>query len=171
MAPLLLLSLLSQMPEIMLGSAPGSPAWVQRRLMHVDWRTPSGIVVRHEERVLRPQDAIFPEAFSLVPAAQALATTAHEGLERGSRWLTASAVAVGVGTALSLTPLVLGVSSTAPAVSFGLLGGGLVTLLTGLVFTLVAMPHLQRAQTDFFSAIATYNRGLLEVAPPVHVTP
>jgi hypothetical protein len=33
------------------------------------------------------------------------------------------------------------------------------------------MPHLQRAQNDFFSAIAAYNRGLLDLSPPIVVEP
>lgn len=177
MHTLLLLSLFSQAPITTAPPAPGTAPWVQRQLMNMDWLPNQGPVVRVEGRVLRIQDDDFAQSFELVPEAQKLATSARASYETGTRWLTTSTVTLAVGASVLLTgalfgPLITSGSSTRSlAPPLLMMGGGLVTMLSALVLTLVSLPHLQRAQNDFFGAIATYNRGLLDVRPPILVVP
>ena len=120
----------------------------------------AGFEVRQREHVFRLQDDDFETAFALVPEALTLARASHEAFVLGSRLQL-------IGLVVVCAALVVTVISTLvrtailPLLIASLIGSGV-----GLVLALVALPFALSAQTKFFSAIATYNRGLLELRPP-----
>ena len=110
--------------------------------------------------MFRIQDDDFESAFTLVPDAVASARVAHDDFILASR-LQIIGLAV-VGAALVVTIAATLVRTVViPLLIASLVGSGV-----GLVLSLVALPFALSAQTKFFSSIATYNRGLLELRPP-----
>lgn len=135
--------------------------FVDRHLLAVS-ASASGMEVRQRERVFRLQDDDFETAFTLVPEALSLARVAHDDFVLASRLqivglsvVSAALVATVVATLVRTLILPLLVAS--------LIGSGI-----GLVLSLVALPFALSAQTKFFSAIGTYNHGLLELRPPAN---
>jgi hypothetical protein len=177
MHTLLLLLTLAQ-PVATETEVEGSPRWAQARLMSFDWSVGLGPIVRQRDRTLRLQEPDFAAAFALVPEARDLAVKAKASFDKGSGLVTAALVTLGIGGALTVGgSLSMSLSRPAngalPVVPWVLMGTGLATMLVGLVLELVGLEPLKGAQTNFFSAVATYNRGLLDPrpAPTVTVTP
>lgn len=116
--------------------------------------------VRQRERVFRLQDEDFETAFTLVPEALAMAQIAHHDYVVGMRLQIAGLIVVGAAlVAVLVAPLVTAVFL--PLLIASLIGSGI-----GLVVTLIALPFLLSAQSKFFAALASYNRGLLDLRPP-----
>ena len=134
--------------------------WVQRNLLALSM-TQGGAEVRQRERVFRLQDENFAEAFTLVPEARSLALGAHEAFVTGGRFQIAGLIAVGAGAAAMVVGVLGPFAVLLPLLVVGLIGSGV-----GLVLTLIALPFLLTAQSKFFSAVATYDRGLLDLRPP-----
>lgn len=117
--------------------------------------------LRQRERVFSLKDEDFHEPFALVPEAQSIAQKARESFRMGSIFQIVGLVTSGAGVVpVLLLPLVLSGGGVLPLLLVGL---GL--QIVGLVFVLVALPFLMSAQTEFLSAVATYNRGLLDLRP------
>lgn len=175
MSPLLLALVLAQAPEAPLTTPPplAPPAgdafepvevkrfaqFVDRHLLGVN-ASGAGFEVRQHERVFRLQDDDFESAFALVPDALAAARIAHADFVTSAR-LQIIGLSV-VGAALVVTVA----SSLVRSILLPLLIASLAGSVVGLVLTLVALPFALSAQTKFFSSIATYNHGLLELRPP-----
>jgi hypothetical protein len=144
---------LTEPPEVKLFAQ-----FVERHLLAIN-ASGSGIEVRQRERVLRLQDDDFETAFTLVPEALADAKVAHADYLTSSRLQVIGLSATG-GALLAVV-----LSTVLRSVLVPLLVIGLVGSVVGLVLTLIALPFSISAQTKFFSAVATYNRGLLELRP------
>ena len=133
--------------------------FVERHLLSIG-AAGNGFELRQRERVFRIQDDDFESAFTLVPDAVASARMAHDDFILASR-LQIIGLAV-VGAALVVTIAATLVRTVIlPLLIASLVGSGV-----GLVLSLIALPFALSAQTKFFSSIATYNRGLLELRPP-----
>lgn len=133
--------------------------FVERHLLAIS-SSGAGFEVRQRERVFRIQDDDFVTVFSLVPDAVASARVAHDDFVT-AQWLQI------VGLALAGGALVATIASTvARALIVPLLVASLIGSGVGLVLALIALPFAISAQTRFFSAIASYNHGLLELRPP-----
>lgn len=116
--------------------------------------------VRQRERVFRLQDDDFASAFTLVPEALAMAQVAHDDYVMGMRLQIGGLIVVGASlVAILVAPLLP--SLLLPLLIASLIGSGI-----GLVVTLIALPFMLSAQTKFFAALASYNRGLLDLRPP-----
>jgi len=146
--------------------------------MSFDWNVGLGPIVRQNDRTLRLQAPDFAAAFALVPEARDLAVKAKGSFDKGSGLMTAALVTIGVGAAMGVGgSLSLLAPTTArgelPVMPWVLMGTGLATMLVGLVLEFVGLEPLKDAQVNFFAAIATYNRGLLDPrpAPTITVTP
>ena len=133
--------------------------FVDRHLLAIG-ASGSSMEVRQRERVFRLQDDDFETAFKLVPEAFASAQQAHSDFLVASR-LQIVGLAV-VGAALAVTV----VSTLVRVLLVPLLIASLAASGVGLVLSLIALPFALSAQTKFFSAVAGYNRGLLELRPP-----
>jgi hypothetical protein len=141
--------------------------FVEQRLISVDFDlTTSGgalgvLKVRQRERVFSLRDDDFSEAFHLVPEAMMMAQRAQEAFR------TASTLQI-IGLSLSgaallvvgLGPVLVGFGAWLP-----LLVGGLIASLVGLIVALVSVPYSVSANTAFVSAVARFNKGLLELRP------
>ena len=133
--------------------------FVERHLLAIG-SSGSGIEVRQRERIFRIQDDDFETAFKLVPDAFVSAKQAHSDFLVASR-LQIAGLAV-VGAALAVTV----VFTLVPTLLLPLMIASLAASGVGLVLTLIALPFAISAQSKFFSAVAGYNRGLLERRPP-----
>lgn len=132
--------------------------FVQRHLLTIG-ASGSGFEVRQRERVFRLQDADFEGAFTLVPDALADARVAHHDFVIASRLqVIGLAVVGGALVATLITTLIR--TAILPLLIVSLVGSGI-----GLILSLIALPFAISAQSKFFSAIATYNHGLLELRP------
>lgn len=138
--------------------------FVERHLLAIG-ASGAGFEVRKRERVFRIQDDDFETAFSLVPDAFAAAKVAHDDFLTSSRLQMIGLALAGGALAATL------VATLVRSIVLPLLIIGLVGSLVGLVLTLVALPFAVSAQTKFFSSIATYNKGLLELRPPLPSLP
>lgn len=135
--------------------------FVDRHLLTLDPDMSQGTFrLRQRERVFSFKDDDFADAFKLVPEAHELALKAQENLRMSSIFQIAGLSAVGAGSALVLLAPLLASGAFVP-----LLIAGLVLDLVGLVLVLVALPFAISAQTQFMSAVATYNKGLLDLRP------
>ncbi|MDP3153567.1 MAG: hypothetical protein Q8N23_12895 [Archangium sp.] len=179
MSPLLLALVLFQTPEVApLTTPPLAPPsteavspgaeppevklfaeFVDRHLLAIG-ASGSSMEVRQRERVFRLQDDDFETAFKLVPEAFASAQQAHSDFLVASR-LQIAGLAV-VGAALAVTV----VSTLVRTLLLPLLIASLAASGVGLVLSLIALPFALSAQSKFFSAVAGYNRGLLDLRPP-----
>ncbi len=144
--------------------------FVDRRLLVLEL-DPQGLSVRQRERVVRITEDEFAEIFQLVPEAQALAVKAQKAFRVGAALQTVGAATnLGGATLLLVGTLMLSPMSLAIAV----IGGG-GAMLVGCVAMALAQPFLQEAAKTFSSAIAAYNRGLLDLRPagtaPALLTP
>jgi hypothetical protein len=133
--------------------------FVERHLLAVG-ASGAGFEVRQREHVFRLQDEDFEAAFTLVPDALNLARASHEAFVLSARLQITGLAVVGAGLVATL------VATLVRSAVIPLLVGSLVASGAGLVLALVALPFALSAQTKFFSAIATYNRGLLDLRPP-----
>lgn len=164
MTALLLTALLAPLPP--LPAAPEPPEvglfaqWVEHQLISV---SPSavGFAARQNERTARLQDANFPELFSAVPKARALALEAAEAYRVGNGFQVAGLIAVGLSAGGLLVGLLLG-----GTVAFPIFVAALVVSGVALVLSFIALPFQLTAQSAFFSAIAEHNRGVLQLRPP-----
>jgi hypothetical protein len=137
--------------------------FVDRHLLTLDPDPSQGAFrLRQRERVFSPKDDDFLDAFKLVPEAYALAQKAQENARLASIFQIAGLSAVGVGSALIVIAPLIG----ATGIFIPLLVAGLVLDLLGLVAVVIALPMSLSAGTQFLSAVATYNRGLLDLRPP-----
>jgi hypothetical protein len=170
MSALLLALVLTQTPELtappVAPASPSEPAevrlfaqFIEKHLLAVS-ASGAGFEVRQHERVFRLQDVDFESAFTLVPDAVSAARLAHDDFLMASR-LQIIGLSV-VGAALVVTI----VATLVRTIVIPLLIGSLIGSGVGLVLSLIAVPFAMSAQTKFFSAIAAYNQGLLELRPP-----
>lgn len=137
--------------------------FVDRHLLTLDPDASTGSFrLRQRERVFSPRDDDFLDAFKLVPEALALAQKAQENARLSAIFQIVGLSAVGVGSAL----IVIAPIISASGVFIPLLIAGLVLDLLGLVAVVIALPMALSAGTQFLSAVATYNRGLLDLRPP-----
>ena len=120
----------------------------------------AGFEVRQREHVFRLQDDEFETAFALVPEALSLARASHEAFVFSARLQLIGLVVVGAALVATVISTLVR-TAILPLLVASLIGSGV-----GLILALVALPFALSAQTKFFSAIATYNRGLLELRPP-----
>lgn len=135
--------------------------FVDRHLLTLDPDMSQGTFrLRQRERVFSFKDEDFADAFKLVPEAHALAVKAQENLRMSSFFQIAGLSSVGAGSALVLLAPLLASTAFVP-----LLIAGLVLDIVGVVLVLVALPFAISAQTQFMSAVATYNKGLLDLRP------
>lgn len=135
--------------------------FLDRHLLTLDPDMTQGAFrIRQKERLFSLKDDDFPTAFALVPEAQAQALKAQENLRISSTLQIIGLVSVGIGSAaLVVVPLI-------GSVSLALLVVALVLDLVGLALVLVALPFALNSTTQFTSAVAMYNRGLLDLRPP-----
>lgn len=155
-------------PAVAVKASPSEPAevkafaqFVDRHLLTLDVDAAQGFKLRQRDRVISLRDDDFAEAFKLIPEAQTMAQRAMESLRTGTVLQIIGLVAIGVGAAVvALSPLVLTAGALIP-----LLVVGLVLNVAALVLVLIAVPYLMAANNQFTSAMAMYNRGLLELRP------
>jgi hypothetical protein len=95
-----------------------------------------------------------------VPEAYGLAQKAQESFRTSSTLQIAGLATLGGGTALLLVAPLLATGAFIP-----LLIAGLALNLVAATLVLVALPFSISASTQFMSAVATYNRGLLDLRP------
>ncbi|MCA3011053.1 MAG: hypothetical protein INH41_01495 [Myxococcaceae bacterium] len=138
--------------------------FVEQRLITIDFDQAANwgaLKVRQRERVFSLRDDDFSEAFHLVPEAMLMAQRAQEAFRVASTLqivgLSLSGAAVLV---VGLGPILVGFSAWLP-----LLVVGLVASLVGLVVALVSVPFSNTANASFVSAVAGYNKGLLDLRP------
>jgi hypothetical protein len=140
--------------------------FVDRHLLSLDTEQAQGFKLRQRERSFTIRDEDFTEAFTLVPEALTLAQRAQDSFRLANIFQI-------VG--LSLSGLSLGVVVIAPLIGVGflpLLAVGLVGSLIAVVLTVISVPFAMAASNQFFSAVATYNKGLLDLRPvPVGLPP
>ncbi len=179
MSPILLALVLFQTPEVTkLTTPPLAPPntdavspgteppevklfaeFVDRHLLAIG-SSGMGVEVRQRERVFRIQDDDFETAFKLVPDAFVSAQQAHSDFVIASRLQIAGLAVVGAGLVATI------VATLVRAVLLPVLIASLVASGVGLVLSLIAIPFAFSAQSKFFSAVAGYNRGLLDLRPP-----
>lgn len=134
--------------------------FVDHRLLVVELEQ-QGMSLRQRERVVRLSDDDFADLFALVPEAQALALKAQKAYRIGAA-LQVGGVAVSLG---GMTTMVVGTLFFNPlSLSVGIVGGGLAALAGSLLLA-IAQPFMLEAAKAFTSAVATYNRGLLDLRP------
>ncbi len=124
--------------------------------------------LRQRERVLTVRDDDFTDAFRLVPEAASLAQKAKDNFATSTVLQTIGLSVAGVGLGLVL------VATLFSGALLPLLVTSLVAELVGLVAVLISVPFQATAMTQFTSAVATHNRGLLELrpaSPPSATTP
>lgn len=162
---LLLLVALAQSPQV--PQVPQSPevgafsAFVDRHLLVANV-TFNSLEVKQHDRVFRVEDEDFEEAFKLVPETLALAL-ARSGREQYLLSNTLQTIGL-VFLGAAVVPIVLTV----------VLSGALIPLLiaaaggfaVSLAFSVMAGPIALAAQEKLFSAVGSYNRGLLRLTPP-----
>jgi hypothetical protein len=135
--------------------------FVDRHLLTLDPDMSQGnLRLRQREHTFSLRDDDFPDAFKLVPEAYTLAQKAQENFRTAGTLQIVGLSALGAGTALLLAAPLL-----ASGAFFALLIVGLVLDLVAIVMVLVALPFSISASTQFTSAVATYNRGLLDLRP------
>ncbi len=133
--------------------------FVERHLLAIG-ASGAGFEVRQRERVFRIQDDDFETAFSLVPDALISARVAHDDFVTAQRLQLIGLAVVGAALVATVVSTFVG-RLIIPLLVASLVGSGV-----GLVMTLIALPFAMSAQSKFFSAIASYNKGLLELRPP-----
>jgi hypothetical protein len=116
--------------------------------------------LRQRERVLTVRDDDFTDAFRLVPEAASLAQKAKDNFAISVVLQTIGLSVAGVGLGLVL------VATLFSSAFLPLLLTSLVADLVGLAVVLISVPFQATAMTQFTSAVATYNRGLLDLRPP-----
>jgi hypothetical protein len=135
--------------------------FVDRHLLTFDPDMSQGALrLRQREHTFSLKDDDFPEAFKLVPEAYGLAQKAQESFRTSSTLQIAGLATLGGGTALLLVAPLLATGAFIP-----LLIAGLALNLVAATLVLVALPFSISASTQFLSAVATYNRGLLDLRP------
>ncbi|MDP3503881.1 MAG: hypothetical protein Q8S33_26320 [Myxococcales bacterium] len=135
--------------------------FVDRHLLTLDPDMSQGALrLRQREHTFSLKDDDFPDAFKLVPEAYGLAQKAQENFRTSSTLQIVGLAALGGGTALVLLAPLLASGAFLP-----LLIAGLVLDLVAMTLVLVALPFSISASTQFTSAVATYNRGLLDLRP------
>jgi hypothetical protein len=184
MSPLLLALLLSQAPPLTTPPPLAPPSnepitiapaaeppevklfaqFVERHLLTIN-ASGAGFEVRQRERVFRLQDDEFETAFTLVPDALAAARVAHDDFIIASRLQIIGLAVVGAALVATLVATLVR-AAILPLLIASLIGSGI-----GLVLSLIALPFAFSAQSKFFSAIASYNHGLLELRPPPQGAP
>jgi hypothetical protein len=128
----------------------------------------TGLKVRQRERLFALRDDDFAQAFKLVPDAFASAQKAHEAYRLANLFQIVGLSISGLSLALVVAaPLLVASGAYLP-----LLAAGLVGSLVALVLVLIAVPFSMTANTAFLNAVATYNKGLLDLRPvPVGEVP
>jgi hypothetical protein len=135
--------------------------FVDRHLLTLDPDMSQGTLrLRQREHTFSLKDDDFPDAFKLVPEAYGLAQKAQENFRTSSTLQIVGLATLGGGTALLLVAPLLASGAFLP-----LLIAGLVLDLVAMTLVLVALPFAISASTQFTSAVATYNRGLLDLRP------
>lgn len=135
--------------------------FVDRHLLTLDPDSTQGTLrLRQREHTFSLKDDDFPDAFKLVPEAYGLAQKAQENFRTSSTLQIVGLAALGGGTALVLVAPLLAAGAFLP-----LLIAGLVLDLVAMTLVLVALPFAISASAQFTSAVATYNRGLLDLRP------
>lgn len=157
---LLLLVALAQSPQVPQSPEVGAfSAFVDRHLLVANV-TFNSLEVKQHDRVFRVEDEDFEEAFKLVPETLALARSGREQYLLSNTLQTIGLVFLGA----AVVPIVLTV----------VLSGALIPLLiaaaggfaVSLAFSVMARPIALAAQEKLFSAVGSYNRGLLRLTPP-----
>lgn len=157
---LLLLVALAQSPQVPQSLEVGAfSAFVDRHLLVANV-TFNSLEVKQHDRVFRVEDEDFEEAFKLVPETLALARSGREQYLLSNTLQTIGLVFLGA----AVVPIVLTV----------VLSGALIPLLiaaaggfaVSLAFSVMAGPIALAAQEKLFSAVGSYNRGLLRLTPP-----
>ncbi len=135
--------------------------FVDRHLLTFDPDMTQGALrLRQREHIFTLKDDDFPDAFKLVPEACGLAQKAQDNFRTSSTLQIAGLATLGGGTALLLVAPLLATGAFLP-----LLIAGLALDLVAATLVLVALPISISASTQFMSAVATYNRGLLDLRP------
>lgn len=122
---------------------------------------PTGLKIRQDERSYALLDEGFTTSFELVPDAFALAQKIQDNVRLSNALQIGGFSIMGSSLVLALAgPFLLGSGALLPlmAVSLGL-------VLVGAVVTLLSLPFATAAQTQFFTALDTYNKGLLHLRP------
>jgi hypothetical protein len=132
--------------------------FVGRHLLVVD-ADARGFSVRQNERLFHLADDDIAAAFAMVPEARALALQAQRNLRIATVLNTIGLSAAGAGSAsIAFLPLLV---TSAPALGVAIVAALLIAG-AGLVASLIAAPFMMTAQAQFVSAVAVYNRALLE---------
>jgi hypothetical protein len=128
--------------------------FVDRHLLVVD-ADQRGFTIRQRDRIFHLADDDVAEAFALVPEARALALEAQKNLRIATALTTVGTVtASAAAVSLVLMPLFL---VSGPALLAAMLVSGL-----GFIAMMIALPYQLTAQAQLASAVAVYNRRLLE---------
>lgn len=133
-------------------------SFVDRHLLTTESDVFDSMKVRQRDRLVSLGSGELSSLMALVPSARSLAESAERtyrlsrGLQFTSLGLTVASVALSMTAPLFATGPVLGALIIA-----GLLGMGV-----ALALVLVAIPLAVRALSEANSAVATYNRGLLD---------
>jgi hypothetical protein len=142
--------------------------FIDRHLLTFDLDQTTGLKVRQRERLFALRDDDFAEAFTLVPDAFTSAQKAHEAYRLANLLQIIGLSVSGVSLAVVVAaPLLVAGGAFLP-----LLAAGLVGSLVALVLVVIAIPFSMTANTAFLNAVATYNKGLLDLRPvPVGQVP
>ena len=138
---------------------------IDSQLISVSAANGWGATFSRGERKFRLADEDWRTAFTLVPEAQALALSAREASELGNRLFLIGTIIelgglFGASGLLVASVLVGAVSVTAIVVAaFACVG----LVLVGAVVSLLAVPHLMRAQEQSYEAVSKYNHGLTKL--------
>jgi hypothetical protein len=142
--------------------------FVDRHLLTLDTEQAQGFKLRQRERSFTIRDEDFTEAFTLVPEALTLAQRAQDSFRLANIFQLVGLSLSGLSLALVvIAPLVVSGAGFLPLLAVGLVGS-----LVAVVLTVISVPFAMAASNQFFSAVATYNKGLLELRPvPVGLPP
>ncbi|MCU0700037.1 MAG: hypothetical protein MUC96_26310 [Myxococcaceae bacterium] len=136
-------------------------SFLDKHLLTFDVDQTTGLKVRQRERLFSLRDDDFADAFRLVPEAFNSAQKAHDAFRLANIFQIVGLSISGLSLAVVVVaPLLISGSAFLP-----LLAAGLVGSLVALVLVLIAVPFTITANTAFMSAVATYNKGLLELRP------
>jgi hypothetical protein len=135
--------------------------FVERHLLTLDTEQAQGFKLRQRERSFTIRDEDFTEAFTLVPEALTLAQRAQDSFRLANIFQIVGLSLSGLSLALVvIAPLVVSGAGFLPLIAVGLVGS-----LIAVVLTVISVPFSMAASNQFFSAVATYNKGLLDLRP------
>ncbi|MDX2010128.1 MAG: hypothetical protein SFW67_08060 [Myxococcaceae bacterium] len=136
-------------------------SFLDKHLLTFDIDQTTGLKVRQRERLFSLRDDDFADAFKLVPEAFTSAQKAHEAFRLANIFQIVGLSVSGLSLAVVvLAPLLISGGAFLPLLAAGLIGS-----LVALVLVVVAVPFAITANTAFMSAVASYNKGLLDLRP------